>query len=69
MCVGLLLFLLRGVDGLLLFVQNPDDPSTFPDAQRNMDSVYSQGSRGSAVFSAQNGYQPAGIHYSGVAEI
>ncbi|KIP11633.1 hypothetical protein PHLGIDRAFT_33323 [Phlebiopsis gigantea 11061_1 CR5-6] len=48
---------------------NPDDPSTFPDAQRNVDSVYSQGNRGSAVFSAQNGYQPAGIHYSGVAEI
>ena len=51
------------------FVQNPDDPSTFPDAQPPVNSIYSQSTRGSAVFSAQNGYQPAGIRYNGPAEL
>jgi len=47
---------------------NPDDPTTFPDTQP-VDSVYSQSLRGSAVFFAQNGYQPAGIRYTGVPEL
>lgn len=47
---------------------NPEDPSTFPDVQP-VGSVYSQSLRGSAVFSAQNGYQPAGIRYTGVPEV
>ncbi|EKM54273.1 uncharacterized protein PHACADRAFT_210091 [Phanerochaete carnosa HHB-10118-sp] len=43
---------------------NPDDPTTYPDTH-----LYSPNLRDSVIFSAQNGYQPAGIRYTGVAEL
>ncbi|GJE94972.1 hypothetical protein PsYK624_111490 [Phanerochaete sordida] len=47
---------------------NADDTSTLPEGYTGH-SVYSQSQRGSAIFSAQNGYQPAGIRYMGVPEV
>lgn len=52
-----------------LLAQSPEDPTTFPETA-HVPSMYSQTSqRGSTYFTAQSGYQPAGVHYRGIPEV